>query len=723
MSDTGFKSTWLIEVGCYIDGTGESTLYYSDTGYNSLPSDTPANQHYSPRLVSPGSVARSIFDQGTTFGATSVGYGVVVLGNSDGALDALRDYGWSRSVVIKQITARQPEKAALSTAVRRFAGVVDHIESDFDEIRLVLRDELALLDVPIQGARFAGTSTGATGIEGDATLEGAPKPMAFGGALRNITPALANASNEVYAWNHDTDGATAATAAVSAARNGGATYTLSGTDRANLAAMEAATPTAGQADTCLAESLLRTNGSVTAAITLDVTVAPQVTNLATYSAQLDNGAWTKTRTSVSANDATAPDGNATADKIVEDGTASSTHFIEQACTITAADPVMASVYLAFDERTRARVAVEGASGTLYVDANLSAGTLGSATATGGYSGATATITAAGGFYLVKLLGSTATDTSVAIRVYLADSGGSITYDGDSASGLHAWGAMLAVTSDAQPYIPTVASPVAARPKASAARVAEAILAEIGYAIDEASLVALDGKNSAPVALYLESEFSALAAAQQALDSIGGYLIATNAGTYKVGRFEAPTGSARKAIQEWEIADDGGYAIDMLPTDDEGTGVPIYRVVFGFDRNWTPQPPDGLAGSVSQADRAAYAEDGKRLVVEDTAILTKHPEAREIEIPSLLEQESDASTEATRRLAFLKAEKRRFRVPLHWTRAVWDADGSTPLEEGDHVTLEMSRFGLSVASDFVVIGTEADFDGGVVFVDIVRSEDW
>jgi hypothetical protein len=47
-------------------------------------------------------------------------------------------------------------------------------------------------------------------------------------------------------------------------------------------------------------------------------IEEQRTNLLTYSEQFDNAAWTKGNTTISANAATAPDGQTTADKLVED---------------------------------------------------------------------------------------------------------------------------------------------------------------------------------------------------------------------------------------------------------------------------------------------------------------------------------------------------------------------------------------------------------------------
>jgi hypothetical protein len=526
------RTVWLVTVSAH-DGVSDVTLYYSDAGYVSKPSDTPANTYFAPLLEDPGSLSRTIFAGGTTQGRVEVGYGAVVLSNMDGALDALKDYGYGRSITIQSITARDPETEPLTSAVTRFVGVVSHPEADFEQLRFIIRDQLGLLDTTLQGSEFDGTSTGPTGIEGNANVAGNVKPMAFGGALRNISPVLVNSAKEVFGWNFDRAGSTKGSSAVSALRNGGASYSLSGTDHSSESALFGATVAGSTADTALGLSLLRTSGSVDSALTADVTVSTTVT--------------------------------------------------------------------------------------------------------------------------------------------------------------------------------------------SAAQVAAAILAEHGYTIDAASVSALDALNSAPVGLYFDSRVTVLDAAQQALESVGGYLIATAAGAFVVGRFEAPTGDAVKAIEEWEVLDDGSDRAQLVPTEDGTEGVPAYKLALSYSPNWTTQTT--LKGSVTPDDVERWKRAALRVVVQDPAVQTQHPEAREVEVPTALVDVADATAEANRRLAFLKSATTRLRVPLAASRAVRDADGKTPLDIGDHVSLELSRFGFSTPGSFVLIGVEERFGDNVVTLDLVNSSAW
>lgn len=529
------RTIWLIAVEAHT-GVGLTTLYYSDAGYTSKPADTPANTYFPAVVDDPGSISRTIFAGGTTYGRVEVGYGAITLTNN-GDLDALKNYGYGRRVTVWSITAREPEAEPFTAAVVRFTGIVSHVEApDFDTLRLVIRDELGLLNVPLLKAQFAGTSTGPTGIEGNANVAGAFKPMAFGGTCRNITPVLVNYGKEVYGWRFDADGDPLPSSSVDALRTGGETYTLSGTDHADEAALFASAVTAATADTAIAVSLLRVSGSVFGLITADVTV------------------------------------------------------------VTGGDRSMAQV-------------------------------------------------------------------------------------------------------------------------------ADAIAAARGFTIDAASVTALDALNAAPVAVYFDQQVTVLDAIQRVLDSGGGYLIATNTGTLKVGRFQAPSGTVRKAIVESEIIDDGSDALQLIPTDDDGTGIPVTKLTLSYSPNFTVQDADGLTDSVNQDDRVKWSTDALRVVVEEASVLTKHPEAREEELATLFQDESDATTEATRRLTFLSSELTRFRVPLEAADAVWDSDGETPLDIGDYVTLELSRFGLETAGDFVVIGVEDSFAANTVVLDIVNSSAW
>jgi hypothetical protein len=178
------------------------------------------------------------------------------------------------------------------------------------------------------------------------------------------------------------------------------------------------------------------------------------TNLLTYSEDFTNAAWTKTRASITANQIIAPDGALTADKLVEDTTASNSHQVVFGVTTIASSVHTGTIYAKAAERSWLLIQI-GATTAGLAYFNLADGTVG--TVTGGY---TATITSVGnGWYRCSLAGTIAGTSTNNFRVYLATANGTFSYTGDGYSGIYIWGAQLEAGAFATPYIPTVASQV------------------------------------------------------------------------------------------------------------------------------------------------------------------------------------------------------------------------------------------------------------------------
>lgn len=181
------------------------------------------------------------------------------------------------------------------------------------------------------------------------------------------------------------------------------------------------------------------------------------TNLLRYSEQFDNAAWTKSSTTISPDVILAPDGTLTADKIVEDTTASSLHNIEQDLACTAGLPYTFSLYLKAGERTKIRMYCTGAAFTLSsCDVDLLAGTITKAQGP-------AEITnygiedMGGGWYRAWLTNvADATDTGTFLGL-LFDDTGAVGYTGDGVSGLYVWGGQVIQDSKPGHYVQTTST--------------------------------------------------------------------------------------------------------------------------------------------------------------------------------------------------------------------------------------------------------------------------
>lgn len=185
-------------------------------------------------------------------------------------------------------------------------------------------------------------------------------------------------------------------------------------------------------------------------------------NLCLRSQEFDSVGWTKTRATVITNCAQAPDGTPTADKLVEDTTATATHDTYSSVNVPGGQPVTGSVYVKAAERSWIRLtltAAFSANPTCYFD--LANGVLGGTGATNG----TARITPVGnGWYRCELTGTTALGGGAsALVVNLATGNGSGSYTGDGSSGVLVWGAQYELGATATRYIPTTTTSVTVNP--------------------------------------------------------------------------------------------------------------------------------------------------------------------------------------------------------------------------------------------------------------------
>jgi hypothetical protein len=179
---------------------------------------------------------------------------------------------------------------------------------------------------------------------------------------------------------------------------------------------------------------------------------PQRTNLALYSEQFNNAAWTKTNTTITANATTSPDGYANADKLVED-TSTGTHQIQKILTVSAATVYTTSVFVKYAGREWIRFTDAQSSNRIHF--NTLTGVFGTTSGTVIDYNST---TLGDGWYKLSLT-TTSVGTAYTPRITLAEADNDITYTGDGTSGVYIYGAQLEAGAYATSYIPTLGAAV------------------------------------------------------------------------------------------------------------------------------------------------------------------------------------------------------------------------------------------------------------------------
>jgi len=189
-----------------------------------------------------------------------------------------------------------------------------------------------------------------------------------------------------------------------------------------------------------------------------ILIEGQRTNLAVYSEDLSNGNWQKYDVTVVADNVVAPDGNSTADKLVENST-NAEHCMIRMITWDDSSVYALSVFAKAAERHWVNLTiVTKANGILRCWFDLETGAVGTCQA--GLSGGIDAL-GSGWYRLWVVVADTQTGTAGVQGAWLllavADQG--LAYQGDNTSGIWLWGAQIEKASFASSYIPTTTAAV------------------------------------------------------------------------------------------------------------------------------------------------------------------------------------------------------------------------------------------------------------------------
>lgn len=170
----------LVEVDVNDNGT-EKTLYMSNIGYVSGPTDTPANQLYATDIIGGCTIEQEVSLDYTT----SMSMGDVEVTNMDGIHDAWLNYIWcNRNIRFYLGDARWHRQDFRLV----FSGTVHDIASrDYNKLNIVLSDLLQRLNQSVTSTTLGGSTPNADKLI----------PLCFG-ECSNVTPLLVNPATLTY---------------------------------------------------------------------------------------------------------------------------------------------------------------------------------------------------------------------------------------------------------------------------------------------------------------------------------------------------------------------------------------------------------------------------------------------------------------------------------------------------------------------------------------------
>jgi hypothetical protein len=183
-----------------------------------------------------------------------------------------------------------------------------------------------------------------------------------------------------------------------------------------------------------------------------VTTAKAEENLLTYSQDIDNAAWIKTASTVTANSTTAPDGTTTADTLTGNGT--NTYHWVAAPSGTVIVGRTFSVFAKAGTNNFIQFLIGGDT-SVYANFDISTGTVGN---TGGTGTVASMVSVGSGWYRCIIYTPSATGTNFYIS--LVTSNTAIRAEANTLStDVYLWGAQLEQRSAVSAYTPTTTAPI------------------------------------------------------------------------------------------------------------------------------------------------------------------------------------------------------------------------------------------------------------------------
>jgi hypothetical protein len=245
--------------------------------------------------------------------------------------------------------------------------------------------------------------------------------------------------------------------------------------------------------------------------------------------------------------------------------------------------------------------------------------------------------------------------------------------------------------------------------ASASQTVQTMMSIFGVSpsvIDAASFAAFHTAYPGQVAIWIDSDASLLSLIGTVAGSSLGTVIPTDLGIYQALYMTDP--SLRTPSDTYSLRDigvDGSSFAYLLGSNDDGTGIPAWRVTVNYSKNWTVMSGGDLLGLVDAATRSRLTNplgvlQAAPSTAQNAAILTAHPLANDIKIETVLVNQNDAEEQAKIRFGLVGRKRAKLVTPINFDRAAPAIGSVVRLKDTTHPL-------LSVGRNYLVLGRKDD----------------
>lgn len=220
-------------------------------------------------------------------------------------------------------------------------------------------------------------------------------------------------------------------------------------------------------------------------------------------------------------------------------------------------------------------------------------------------------------------------------------------------------------------------------------------------LDATNLSAFDAANQQPLGVYLSSRENLKLVCDQIAASVGAQMVMSRVGELQLHTITLPAPGTAVDIDGNDVIDETLQIIERIPV--------VAAVKLGYNKNYSVQ--ETIDTGIPQGHKDLYAKEWLNVTSEDATTKTNYRLSSEpTQIDTFLIQESDATTEADRRLALFKNQRHiiSFRA----------APRLIELQLGDPVTITHPRFGLSGGVDGMVVGMTIDWENLLVDLEVL-----